>query len=283
MVVSWANSREPRALAANRWDQRRRVARLRGSAASGAHQQHRRVVAECRAGQLGLPAAAVPDPRDGGIQSAPRWPETMRECCARLPSWPAHTAAGRHATRRPARRSPPSMRPLSMIMPTPGTLDARPGVLQRRRGDAGVDQPQRREDPALMNAVPQQPEPNFQAGSGSTASCAGVEVLRCRGGAIGPGVGPEMAQRGQRPSRGDRLGDRSERSAGQRAAHRTAAGPRLGLVRPRRVAGDGLLVPAGQLGGGDDVGRHPDVGPVAEHRDGPAAHSSSTAPPSAST
>ena len=65
----------------------------------------------------------------------------------------------------------------------------------------------------------------------------------------------------------DGFGDRPDRTAGQpgstKRQHRTGGWPPSDRRRPH-------LVPAGQLAGGDDVGRHADVGAVTEHRDGPA-------------
>jgi hypothetical protein len=78
-----------------------------------------------------------------------------------------------------------------------------------------------------------------------------------------------MAQYGERSCRGDRFGDRPDRTAGQPGWTKRQQVTDLGLV-DQGAPNDFLLVPAGQLGGGNDVGRHSDVGAVTEHRDGPA-------------
>ena len=70
MVVSWASSRETRALSASR---RTSVGaalarRVRRGTSAAANQQHRRIVDEHRAGQLGFPRPAVPNSGDGGIE-----------------------------------------------------------------------------------------------------------------------------------------------------------------------------------------------------------------------
>ncbi|CAG7203540.1 hypothetical protein PICSAR25_04126 [Mycobacterium avium subsp. paratuberculosis] len=120
-----------------------------------------------------------------------------------------------------------------------------------------------------MDAVAQQPQPHLQRGLRQQGQLGGVHLLGDGGGAVVAGVRPQVPQQRHRPSRGHRLGDRAERPARQR---RLTERQRIADLGPAHqgVAGDGVLVPAGQLGGGDHVDRHPDIGPVAEHRDGPA-------------
>ena len=129
---------------------------------------------------------------------------------ARLPSSASAYNGGsaRSAVANSANCAP--TRSLSAIMPNPETL--RPAWL--RTGAAALTPASIShsavEDPALMNAVAQQPKPNLQCGLRQQRQLARIEVLRACGGGIRPGVGPQMAQQGQRPSRGNDLGDRAE-------------------------------------------------------------------------
>ena len=97
----------------------------------------------------------------------------------------------------------------------------------------------------------------------------GVQVLRAGGGAVSAGVASEVAQQGHRPRGDNGFGDRPACSAGQ-----LGLSERQELGSRRRLAEGALryrvLVPAGQLACGDDVGGHPDVGAMTKHRDGPA-------------
>ena len=79
----------------------------------------------------------------------------------------------------------------------------------------------------------------------------------------------EVAQQGHGPRRDNGFGDRPACPAGQLGlTERQQLGGRRRLAEG--ALGYGVLVPAGQLARGDDVGRHPDVGAMTEHRDGPA-------------
>ena len=92
-----------------------------------------------------------------------------------------------------------------------------------------------------MNPIPQQRDPNFQAGIRQRGQLCGVHVFCLRRGTVGPGVGSEMAQQGQRSRRDDRFGDRPERLRPPAGADRTAAVRCLAAARQgragRRLAG----------------------------------------------
>ena len=109
-----------------------------------------------------------------------------------------------------------------------------PRVLDRRRGDAGVDQPQRREDPALVNPVAQQPNSHSQAGVRQQAQLRGIRRVllgprRCRpgyrlaDGALAPVIGPRRPLWRPTPA--------LLRPTG---ADQTAVDPRPAVGRPRR-------------------------------------------------
>ena len=130
-VVSWASSREARALSANR---RASVAGGVGSAGcvsdfGGRHQQHRRVVAEHRLRQLGFPGSTVPDPGDGGIEALAAVRRQRTDAVEVAAAGQRTAVADRRATPRPRSAVSAATRPLSMIMLTPDTLAAGAGVL----------------------------------------------------------------------------------------------------------------------------------------------------------
>ncbi len=178
--------------------QRRRRCRAGGFACrdlGGRAQQHRGIVTEHRVGQLGLSGSPVADPGDGRFkgrgggrrQRAQTADVALAGQCAQ---WCVAAQLRRQ-------RSGFCLDPAAFHDHAhPGQAGSRAGMFQCRCGDAGVDHPQRGEDPALVNPIPQQPNPDFEAGVRQQSQLFGVQVFGRRGGTVGLRVAPESGATG---------------------------------------------------------------------------------------
>ncbi len=236
MVLSWTSSREARALAASR---RGSVVGTTGSA--GAAAASAAAINNIAGSSLntGLASSASPGPRCPiRAMAASRMPAVFGDNARILSTLPSLRQRPTGWSLRKSRGEGIGLRSYpaafhdraKSVHPEPGL-----SLLKRHRRDTGVDQPQRRQNPALVNPIPQQRNPNPQTGIRQQAQLRRSHVLCLRSGHVGPRVGPQMPQRGQRARRGHGFGDRPQRTARPAGADRTGRAARPATGRPGRA------------------------------------------------